>query len=88
MEIISMPMDRTLEEVLDEGVQRLKQRPTWKLWTWTPETEEFYEAEVFRTFVVVRSGKMLSEITQIDSVVLQHPTYHWSILRTSTSVRT
>ena len=53
MELVSMPYDRTLEEVLDEGIQRLKQRPTWKLWTWAPETDEFFEAEAFRTFVVV-----------------------------------
>jgi hypothetical protein len=54
MEIVSIGGERTLEEVLDEGVDRLKHKSTWKLWTWPPEDDEFYEAEAFRTFVLVR----------------------------------
>lgn len=54
MEIVSFGGERTLEEVLDEGVGRLKHKSTWKLWSWIPENDEFYEAEAFRTFVLVR----------------------------------
>lgn len=56
MEIVSFGGERTLEEVLDEGVDRLKNKSTWKLWTWLPENDEFYEAEAFRTFVLVRNS--------------------------------
>ena len=51
--------DRTLEEVLDEGVARLGGKSTWKLWTWAPDNEEalFFEAEAFRTFVLVRGRR-------------------------------
>ncbi|GAX74273.1 hypothetical protein CEUSTIGMA_g1722.t1 [Chlamydomonas eustigma] len=51
LELITTGMDRTMEEVLDEGVQRLKDKSTWKLWTWMPDNEEFYEAEAFRAYV-------------------------------------
>ncbi|KAG1660965.1 hypothetical protein FOA52_005590 [Chlamydomonas sp. UWO 241] len=44
----------TLEEVLDEGVRRLGERGTWKLWSWMAECEEFYDAEAFRNFVTER----------------------------------
>ena len=56
MEIVSFGVDRTLEEVLDEGVERLQNKSTWKLWTWVPDNDEFYEAEAFRSFVLVRSS--------------------------------
>jgi hypothetical protein len=56
LELITTGMDRTMEEVLDEGVQRLKDKSTWKLWTWMPGNEEFYEAEAFRAFVTVNDA--------------------------------
>lgn len=52
-------LEPNLEEMLQEGVHRLKERSTWKLWTWpsepTPhmEQKEFVEAEAFRQHLVV-----------------------------------
>ncbi len=51
-------MEPTLEEVLDEGVRRLKDKGTWKLWSWMPEGEEFFDAEAFRTFITVRGDRL------------------------------
>lgn len=39
------------EEVLDEGIRRLRSHGTWKLWSWMSEGEEFYDAEAFRNFL-------------------------------------
>mmetsp|Transcript_9701 Transcript_9701/g.26290 ORF Transcript_9701/g.26290 Transcript_9701/m.26290 type:complete len:665 (+) Transcript_9701:145-2139(+) len=53
-----MLLEPNLDEVLNEGVNRLKERSTWKLWTWptqpTPHMEqrEFVEAEAFRQHLV------------------------------------
>jgi len=55
-------LEPNLDEVLSEGVSRLKERSTWKLWTWptqpTPHVEqrEFVEAEAFRQYLVVSGG--------------------------------
>ena len=41
--------ERTLEEVLDEGVARLSKSTTWKLWNWSEHSDEvFVDAEEFR----------------------------------------
>jgi hypothetical protein len=45
-------IEPTLEEVLDEGVSRLKERATWKLWSWPAEQKEFQDADSFRQFMV------------------------------------
>ena len=47
--------ERTLEEVLDEGVARLGSSSTWKLWSWG-DGEVFIEAEAFRVSVEWPSG--------------------------------
>jgi hypothetical protein len=44
-------LEGTIDEVLDAGVERLKERTTWKLWTWPAEETEFTDAEAFRGFV-------------------------------------
>jgi hypothetical protein len=44
-------LEGTIDEVLDAGVERLKERTTWKLWTWPGEETEFTDAEAFRSFV-------------------------------------
>lgn len=59
MENADMLLEPNLEEVLQEGVNRLKERSTWKLWTWPSqpmphvEQKEFVEAEAFRQHLVV-----------------------------------
>eukprot|EP00983_Pelagomonas_calceolata_P044196 1139200-Pelagomonas_calceolata.AAC.2 len=59
-----MLLEPNLDEVLNEGVNRLKERSTWKLWTWptqpTPHMEqrEFVEAEAFRQHLVVRKQRV------------------------------
>lgn len=52
LDMLAMGMEPSLEEILDEGVARLKERSTWKLWTWTPDGQEFTDAEAFRQHVV------------------------------------
>lgn len=58
LEAMPMGLDPTLEDMLDEGLARLKERGTWKLWIWashTGEQKEFLQAEAFRQYVTVRS---------------------------------
>lgn len=37
-----------MDEVLEEGLSRLQNKPTWKLWHWPLDGEEFYDADSFR----------------------------------------
>lgn len=43
-----LPPEPTMDEVLAEGLKRLHTKPTWKLWHWTLDGEEFYDADSFR----------------------------------------
>eukprot|EP00884_Botryococcus_braunii_P009363 jgi/Botrbrau1/18428/Bobra.0072s0020.2 len=42
----------TLEDVLEEGIKRLKEKETWKLWQWPSNGRNFTEPVSFRTWVV------------------------------------
>jgi hypothetical protein len=58
LDFIAMGMEPSLEEVLDEGVTRLKERPTWKLWTWRLDNnnnKEFTDAESFRQHITEKN---------------------------------
>ena len=50
-------VEPSLEEVLDEGVRRLKEKETWKLWTWPLDGTEFFDADAFRAHVTVGGGQ-------------------------------
>eukprot|EP00878_Enallax_costatus_P016312 GHUV01017110.1.p1 GENE.GHUV01017110.1~~GHUV01017110.1.p1 ORF type:complete len:287 (+),score=113.06 GHUV01017110.1:359-1219(+) len=41
--------DISLEEVLEEGLRRLKTKETWKVWQF--DDQEFYDAESFRNYI-------------------------------------
>ena len=44
--------ETSYEAILDEGIHRLQERGTWKLWTWTSESS-FYDADSFRNYITV-----------------------------------
>ncbi len=44
----------SMDEVLEQGVQRLQDKGTWKLWQWAPDNLELFEAEAFRQHITVR----------------------------------
>lgn len=50
-----LELETSMEEVLDEGVKRLQEKSTWKLWQWAADNTEFFEAEAFRQHVMVRN---------------------------------
>ncbi len=51
LDMLAMGLGPTLEEVLDEGIRRLRERgSTWKLWNWPGEGKDFIDAEAFRQF--------------------------------------
>ena len=37
-----------LNDTLEKGLQRLLEKPTWKLWQWSPEGRQFSDANSFR----------------------------------------
>lgn len=53
LDLISVGLEPTLEEILDEGARRLKERSTWKLWAWPLDNQEFVDADAFRSHVTV-----------------------------------
>ena len=48
-----LELETSMEEVLDEGAKRLREKSTWKLWQWAADNTEFFEAEAFRQHVMV-----------------------------------
>lgn len=46
--ITGIKLEASLEDTLEEGIKRLKEKGTWKLWKWPRTGEEFYDAEAFR----------------------------------------
>lgn len=46
--ITGIKLEPSLEDILEEGIKRLKEKGTWKLWKWPRTGEEFYDAETFR----------------------------------------
>ncbi len=57
LDMIAMGLEPTMEEVLEEGVNRLKARSTWKLWTWPLDQKEFTDAEAFRQHITDKQIK-------------------------------
>lgn len=54
-----IPEPQNLNEVLDEGVSRLQDKSTWKVWQWPNGGPEFYDAESFRCFDIILCRLML-----------------------------
>jgi hypothetical protein len=49
-----LELEPSIEDILKEGMKRLKDRKTWKVWQWLPDGTELYEAEAFRQHIAVR----------------------------------
>ena len=47
-EAITIDLEPSIEELLETGLKRLEEKPTWKLWQWPPEQKEFLDADSFR----------------------------------------
>jgi Ubiquitin carboxyl-terminal hydrolase len=45
---VILTFDPTLDEVLDEGLERSKASGTWKVWHWPPDKAEFKDTEAFK----------------------------------------
>lgn len=48
-----LELEPSIEDVLEEGVKRLKEKGTWKLWQWPPDNAALYDAESFRQQITV-----------------------------------
>lgn len=55
-------MEPALEETLEEGILRMRDKGTWKVWTWPAgsgaEQHAFYDSEAFRSFIMVGPAKV------------------------------
>jgi hypothetical protein len=49
-----LELETSMEEIVEEGVARLKTKNTWKIWQWSADGQEFFEAEAFRQHITVR----------------------------------
>ncbi len=50
--ITAINLEPTLEDILEEGVKRLQEKGTWKLWQWPRDGRKFYEADSFRQILL------------------------------------
>jgi hypothetical protein len=50
-----LELETSMEEVLEEGAKRLRDKTTWKVWQWPADNSEFFEAEAFRQHITVRA---------------------------------
>ena len=49
VEDISPPnLDPTVEDLFEEGIDRLHHRETWKLWRWPQSSNVFYSPDEFK----------------------------------------
>ena len=49
MEDMSPPsLGPTVEELFEEGIERLNYRETWKLWKWPEDEKVFYSPDDFK----------------------------------------
>ncbi|KXZ54862.1 hypothetical protein GPECTOR_4g934 [Gonium pectorale] len=46
-----LELEPSIEDVLEEGIKRLKEKGTWKLWQWPTDNAAMYDAESFRQHV-------------------------------------
>lgn len=49
-------VDGNVVEILQEGLQRLKDQGTWKVWRWDAKSEPYIDAEAFRREAEVCDG--------------------------------
>ena len=54
----------TVEELFEEGIERLNYRETWKLWKWPEDEKVFYSPDDFKCALVYS--------LQSDAVQLKH----------------
>jgi hypothetical protein len=45
-------IEPALDEILEEGLRRLQQKETWKVWQWPPDGADFFDAESFRQYML------------------------------------
>ena len=59
---ITIDLEPSIEELLEIGVGRLKEKSAWKLWQWLADDKEFLDADSFRchclTLYKLRVGRM------------------------------
>jgi hypothetical protein len=53
-------IEPALDEILEEGIKRLQQKETWKVWQWPPDNADFFDADAFRQYMQVRRGRRCS----------------------------
>ena len=41
-------LEPSMDELFDEGIKRMQERGTWKLWAFPPANKTFYDAESFK----------------------------------------
>ncbi|GIL82776.1 hypothetical protein Vretimale_8343 [Volvox reticuliferus] len=46
-----LELEPSIEDVLDEGIKRLQEKGTWKLWQWPADNAALYDAESFRQHI-------------------------------------
>ncbi|GFR52505.1 hypothetical protein Agub_g15080 [Astrephomene gubernaculifera] len=46
-----LELEPSIEDVLEEGIRRLKEKGTWKLWQWPADNTSVYDAESFRQHI-------------------------------------
>ncbi|GLC41576.1 hypothetical protein PLESTM_001216400 [Pleodorina starrii] len=46
-----LELEPSIEDVLEEGIKRLKEKGTWKLWQWPADNSALYDAESFRQHI-------------------------------------
>jgi hypothetical protein len=53
-------LEPALDEVLEEGLRRMRQRGAWKVWQWPPDGAVFFDASSFWEYMQVRRGAAAS----------------------------
>jgi hypothetical protein len=61
---VMVPEGPGMDEMLEEGLARLRERPTWKVWSCPVDMSEFDDADAFRTHLQVRHGPTPGEREQ------------------------
>lgn len=53
LDTVLLELEPSLEVVLEEGIKRLQDKGTWKLWQWAPDNVELFDADSFRQHITV-----------------------------------
>lgn len=48
---VIVSLEPPVDEVLEEGLARSRERGTWKVWHWAPEDMQCYDSDTFRKFL-------------------------------------